>query len=146
MKQVTTSICSTVLRVMNYSRPVLVVAALGVALAGITGCGSEPAAPLAPVTVTVTASPMPEPTLAPAPTPTAAPVTQVVIPDVEGMNGALALEQLERAGLTNVQPASQDEEDKVVLYAANWTVTSVEPGPGTEVASDSTVIVTMTKQ
>ncbi|MBC3190986.1 PASTA domain-containing protein [Pseudonocardia sp. C8] len=85
-------------------------------------------------------------TAAAAASPTAPPVTDVTIPDVEGKNGAIALDELEQAGLTNVQPASRDKEDKVVLNAANWTVTKIEPGAGETVRSDSTVVVTMTKQ
>ena len=107
----------------------------------LTACGGTMQE--APATVTVTAPP---PATQAGATPTA-PVTQVTIPDIEeGMNGAIVLEQLEKAGLTNVQPASQDEEDKLVLSPGNWSVVSVEPGAGTEVSSDSTVVVTMTKQ
>lgn len=43
-------------------------------------------------------------------------------------------------------PATQDENDRVVVNPANWEVVSVEPGAGETVPSDSTIVVTMTKQ
>lgn len=111
----------------------------------LTACGG--AAQEAPATVAVTAPPPASSSAAQAGATPTAPVTQVTIPDVEeGSNGAIVLEHLEKAGLTNVQPASQDEEDKLVLNPANWSVVSIDPGAGTEVSSDSTVVVTMTKQ
>lgn len=131
-------------------RPTTLTAALTAAVAALTlsGCGSAQdgfnAATQPPATVTVQATP--SPSVALPSSPTAQPVTQVTIPDVDGKNGAIALEALREAGLTNVQPASRDEQDKLVINPANWTVTSVEPGAGEEVASDSTVVVTMTKK
>lgn len=80
-------------------------------------------------------------------TPTAEPVRDLTIPEIpKGQNGRIALDALERAGFTNVEPASQDTEDKVVINAANWKVVSVEPSAGTSLPSDSTIVVTMTKQ
>lgn len=87
------------------------------------------------------------PTTPPQVAQTAEPVRQIVIPDIaKGQNGAIALETLQRAGLTKVQPASRDKNDRFVVNPANWSVVSVEPRAGTEVSSDSTVVVTMTKQ
>jgi hypothetical protein len=34
---------------------------------------------------------------------------------------------------------------EVVLNPANWTVTKIEPTAGTQIRSDQTVVVTMTK-
>lgn len=70
----------------------------------------------------------------------------VQLPEVDGKNGAIVYDEMERLGLTRVQYASQDDEDKVVLNPANWTAVSIEPGAGETVRSDQTVVVTMTKQ
>ncbi|MDN5919724.1 MAG: PASTA domain-containing protein [Pseudonocardia sp.] len=92
----------------------------------------------------------PAPAAAPATTAPAssapAPLTQVEIPDVEGRNAAIVSDELQKLGLTNVQFASQDEQDKMVLNRANWTVMKIEPGAGEKVASDSTIVVTATKE
>ncbi|OYD70956.1 PASTA domain-containing protein [Rhodococcus sp. OK302] len=73
-------------------------------------------------------------------------VAEVTLPDVAGQNGAIVLDKLKKLGLTNVTTASADLKDTVVLLAANWTVVSIEPAPGTIVAGDDLVVVTMTKQ
>ncbi|MBN9739430.1 MULTISPECIES: PASTA domain-containing protein [unclassified Pseudonocardia] len=118
------------------------VAALTVVLTGCSSAEEGFRDATTPATVTVTSPPP-----AQAGASTTPPVTQVVIPDVtEGQNGAIALDALERAGLTDVQPASRDDNDKFVVNPANWSVVSIEPSSGTEVSSDSTVVVTMTKE
>jgi len=40
----------------------------------------------------------------------------------------------------------RDKEDKVVLAPQNWTAVKIEPAAGTEVMSNQTVVVTMTKE
>ncbi|NKY32260.1 PASTA domain-containing protein [Nocardia speluncae] len=80
-----------------------------------------------------------------APAGTDVPVMDLTVPDLAGTNGEIAAERLEDLGFTNVQYASATPGKDVVLLRANWTVQSVEPGPGTVVPSDSTVVVTMTK-
>ena len=92
--------------------------------------------------MTVTAPPSSAPS-----TSTAAPAEQVVIPgDLVGQNGAIAYDQLQQLGFSNVQLASRDAGSKVVLNPANWTVTKVDPKPGTKIMSNRTVVVTMTKE
>ncbi|WP_165922332.1 PASTA domain-containing protein [Pseudonocardia endophytica] len=87
------------------------------------------------------------PAAAAAPTTSApAPAQQLQIPEVDGKNGAIALDELRQAGFTKVEPASRDEKDRFVVNPANWTVTKIEPGAGETVSSDSTVVVTMTKE
>jgi hypothetical protein len=76
-------------------------------------------------------------------TPAAAPVKDVTIPDIVGKNGAIVLDQLTKLGFTNVQYGSVNPKDKVPILYTNWTVVSVEPGPGTVVSSDSIVVVKM---
>ncbi|MFF1945109.1 hypothetical protein ACFVWF_23565 [Rhodococcus qingshengii] len=96
-------------------------------------------APLVPQTtneaVKVTTT-TPEPTVVP----------EVTLPDVAGQNGAIVQDKLEKLGLTNVSFGSADEKDKVVLLLTNWTAVSIEPAPGTIVAGDDLVVVTMTKK
>lgn len=103
------------------------------------GCGGGTETPQ---TVTVTAPPSSPTSTTPAPVP----VVDVTLPDVAGRNGAIVSEELTELGLANVQLASQDTEDKIVLNPANWTAVSIEPEPGTVVSSDSLVVVTMTKE
>ncbi|NKY58807.1 PASTA domain-containing protein [Nocardia flavorosea] len=67
------------------------------------------------------------------------------MPDLVGVNGAVAGDRLEDLGFTNVHYASATPGKDVVLLRANWTVVSIEPGPGTVVPSDSVVVLTMTK-
>lgn len=75
------------------------------------------------------------------------PAEELLIPSgLEGMNGQLAYEQLQDAGFTNVVPTSVDPSRAMPILFNNWTVTSVEPGPGTTVAADSTIILNMTKE
>ncbi|MCA1189238.1 MULTISPECIES: PASTA domain-containing protein [unclassified Saccharopolyspora] len=72
-------------------------------------------------------------------------VVDVTLPDLAGKNGQIALDELAALGLTAVTPASQDRGGSMVVLPANWTVVKIEPAPGTVVKSDSTVVVTMTK-
>ncbi|MDN6438005.1 MAG: PASTA domain-containing protein [Corynebacterium nuruki] len=79
--------------------------------------------------------------------PEAAPIEDLPIPDgLEGMNGQLAYEKLKDAGFTGVVPTSVDPGRAMPVLYNNWTVTSVEPGPGETVPADSTVILNMTKE
>lgn len=88
------------------------------------------------------------PTVSTAPTTPAAPPkpTTVVMPNLVGMNAAVAQDKLERLGLTNIQLGSQDENDTLVILAANWTVTKQSHKKGARVALDELVVLTCTKQ
>lgn len=119
---------------------ILLAACLATGAVLLTSCsGAEP--PPAPVTVT---KEVPVPAAAPV-TPASVEPVPVVIPDVEGQNLQLVAEQLDDLGLTNWLPASQDVEDKFPLFLPNWTVVSIEPGPGETVLSTDSVVVTATK-
>lgn len=120
------------------SRGVVPILAAVVVLS-LSACGGGGGAS-APSTVTVTKS-----TVAEAPTSTVPPVTDVTIPDVTGQNAELAKDQLENLGLTKVEYASANPKYSVVLLARNWTVTAVEPAPGTVVKSDDAVILKVYK-
>lgn len=108
----------------------------------LAGCGGTTSTP-APATVTV---PVPVPAV---PTVSgvapAAPKT-VTLPDVVGQNGAIVEDTLRGLGLTKIELAAAGESGKqLVLNPANWTVTKIEPKAGTQIRSDQTVVVTMTK-
>jgi hypothetical protein len=64
---------------------------------------------------------------------------------VQGKNGATVYDELTKLGLTNLQLASRDAEDKVVVLPSNWTAVKIEPKAGTTVKSNQVVVVTMTK-
>jgi hypothetical protein len=119
-------------------------------VAGIAGGGKDGAqnpgqnVASAPSTVTVT-MPAPAPNYASSPSTTAAPIVDVVLPEVKGRNGGIVYDELQKLGLTNVAYASRDKEDQVVLFPPNWTAIRIEPKAGTTVKSNDTVVVTMTK-
>ncbi|MEU4714278.1 PASTA domain-containing protein [Micromonospora purpureochromogenes] len=92
-----------------------------------------------------TAAPSPSAVVTTAPAPPPAPTT-VVMPNLVGMNAAVAQDKLQQLGLTKIQLGSQDENDTVVLLAANWTVTKQSHRKGTKVALDELVVLTCTKQ
>ncbi|ROZ49410.1 hypothetical protein EEB13_05670 [Rhodococcus sp. WS3] len=93
-------------------------------------------APVAPQVTTKAAATTVEPVVA----------AEVTLPDVSGQNGAIVQDKLEKLGLTNVRLASADANDTVVIMVANWTAVSIEPAPGTIMAGDDLVVVTMTKK
>ena len=121
-------------------------------IAGLVGGGDketdEKTASTATSTVAIAAVAPQVTTKAAAPTTTVEPVvvTEVALPEVSGQNGAIVQDKLEKLGLTNVTLASVDENDTVVIMVANWTAVSIEPAPGTIVAGDDLVVVTMTKK
>ena len=61
------------------------------------------------------------------------------------MNAQLAYEKLQDLGFTKITSSSTDESASVPLIISNWTVTGVEPGAGTKMDSDSTIILKMAK-
>lgn len=91
---------------------------------------------------TTTAVPAESTPASPAP----APVTTLIVPAVVGKNGAIARDQLTKLGFTKVEMAADAKSGhQMVLSPANWTVTKIEPAAGSQVQSDDTVVVTMTK-
>ncbi|MGW4152617.1 PASTA domain-containing protein [Micromonospora chersina] len=145
----------------------IVIGAVVLGCCGLTGVaalvgGDDPAstsakkaaptavAPVVPSLIPTTASAptTTAPTVSVAPTTPAAPPkpTTVVMPNLVGMNAAVAQDKLEKLGLTNIQFGSQDENDTFVILAANWTVTKQSHKKGTRVALDDLVVLTCTKQ
>ena len=112
----------------------------------LVGCGGpSPAPPVATVTVQAPVPAAPAPA-ALTPAATAAAPSIVTLPDVVGQNGAIAEDTLRSLGLTKVETAADATSGReVVLNPANWTVTKMEPKAGTQIRTDQTVVVTMTK-
>lgn len=120
----------------------LAVTATTTAVLLLAGCGGPSAS--APATVTVQV-PAPAVSDVAAPPATAVPKT-VTLPDVVGQNGAIAEDTLRSLGMTKVDLAADAKSRKqIVLLPENWTVTKMEPKAGTQVRTDQTVVVTMTK-
>lgn len=72
--------------------------------------------------------------------------TGITIPDIAaGTNAAIAESKLQALGLTNVELASANPKYSNVFLPKNWTVVSIEPGPGTQVQAADPVIVKVTK-
>lgn len=105
----------------------------------LAGCGGTASTP-APATVTVQVP-------APAVTEIAPEAPMIVtLPDVVGQNGAIVEDTLRGLGLTKVELAADPKSGReLVINPANWTVTKIEPEAGTEVRTDQTVVLTMTK-
>lgn len=123
------------------NRAAALVVALLVVL-GLTGCGGGTAAPGTTVTVTAPAAddaPLPR-------APTSAAPAVVTIPDLVGQNGAIAQDALTQLGFTQVRLAADPRSGRsVVVLPENWTVTRVDPSPGTAVPTTQLIVVTMTK-
>jgi hypothetical protein len=108
----------------------------------LAGCGGAPEPAPATITARAPASAAPGAGSSDA---TAAPKI-VTLPDVVGQNGAIAQDALQSLGLTKVDLAADATSGKqVVLVPENWHVTKIEPKAGTQVRTDQTVVVTMTK-
>ncbi|MGD9988747.1 PASTA domain-containing protein [Pseudonocardia sp.] len=123
------------------NRAAALVVGLLVAL-GPAACGGSAAAPA--TTVTVTAPGAGDAPL-PGPPPSTAPAV-VAIPDLVGRNGAIARNTLQELGFAEVRLAADPRSGRsVVVLPENWTVTKVEPAPGTAVPTTQLVVVTMTK-
>ena len=105
---------------------------------GLSACAPTPTEHGASTTSTYTQT-----VSAPAPVPAA--VTNVTIPDLTGQNAEIAQKKLAALGLTDVVMASANPEYSMVILAQNWTVVSVEPGPGTTVKSSDPVVLKVTK-
>lgn len=66
----------------------------------------------------------------------------MTVQDVTGMNAADAIDALELLGLE----VELDAGGKLVLVKSNWTVTGMDPAPGSIVEVGSTVTLTVSKE
>lgn len=138
------SVSKRPLHTMRHSATLALTASTA-ALLLLVGCGGPSGAP--PVATVTVQAPLPA-VPAPAALAPAVPVAPsiVTLPDVVGQNGAIAENTLRSLGLKKVEMAADATSGRqVVLSPANWTVTKIEPKAGTQVRSDQTIVVTMTK-
>lgn len=68
------------------------------------------------------------------------------MPNMVGQNAAVADDQLRKLGFTKIQYGSQDPNDTVVLLLSNWTVTKQSTAAGTQVTTDTLIVLTCTKK
>jgi len=64
----------------------------------------------------------------------------VLMPDMVGENGAIALDKLTKLGFSKIELAPVDGHSIVVL-AANWTVRQQSTKPGEKVPSDTLIVL-----
>jgi hypothetical protein len=67
------------------------------------------------------------------------------MPDVVGMNAALAEDRLDKLGLKNLKFASGDKRYQFVLVVQNWTVTKQSTPAGTKVDKSTLIVLTCVK-
>jgi beta-lactam-binding protein with PASTA domain len=117
---------------------------VGVAAVVISSCSSHQTP--APATVTVTQPGSGSDSGGTSPS-VAAPAARITIPDgLVGENAEIAQSKLQALGLTKVELSSSNPKYSMVLRASNWTVTSIDPPPGTQVGASDPVIVKVTKE
>lgn len=128
---------------------VLLCLVCGIIGAIVGGDPDEPEArPPAAATTTATAPPSARPpveTTPPAP-PSATAASMVAMPNLVGENAAVAEDQLRKLGFTRIEFGSQDANDTLVIVRANWTVAKQSAKPGTNVPTDTLIVLTCTKQ
>ncbi len=112
--------------------------------AGAQDSGTQQQAP--PAAGSVAGSGVPE-SGQPAGTPVAPPppTNSAVVPNMVGLNAAVAGDQLKRLGFKNIQYASGDKRYKLVILPENWSVTKQSATAGTALAKDSLIVLTCVK-
>ncbi|MDG4821917.1 PASTA domain-containing protein [Asanoa sp. WMMD1127] len=77
-----------------------------------------------------------------------APPVTVRMPDLVGLNAAVAQDKLERLGWPpeQIELGSQDEMDTFVILPANWTVTKQSEKAGSKVEPGGLIVLTCTKK
>jgi hypothetical protein len=102
-------------------RRILMLLILCTALAGCTGPGFP--SPVAPP-------------VAPSPATT----TVLTMPNVVGMNAAVATDRLKKIGFTNIDLGTVDGHEFVVL-PQNWTVRTQSAAPGDKLTGDAKIVL-----
>lgn len=74
------------------------------------------------------------------------PVATIPMPDLVGKNAAIAKDELERLGFTDIELGSADPNDTLVIIAANWTVVEQSHEPDERVPSDALIVLTCSKK
>jgi hypothetical protein len=67
------------------------------------------------------------------------------MPNVVGQNAAVAKDHLGKLGFKNVELGSKDADNQVVILPENWTVTTQSAAAGTQVATDTLIVLGCTK-
>jgi hypothetical protein len=96
----------------------------------VTGCSSPVGAPQSPGTSTSVSANSPSPAASPL----------IVVPDVVGLNAAVALDRLHRLGFKNVDLGTVDGHEFVIL-PQNWTVRTQSARPGDQITSDTKIVL-----
>jgi len=85
-----------------------------------------------------------QPTTEPAAPPSPA-MQQAVIPNLVGLNAAVAEDQLQKLGFSNIDFGSVDRYESVVLMPSNWTIAQQSAAPGTTAPLDQLIVLSCTK-
>ncbi|NJC69576.1 PASTA domain-containing protein [Planosporangium thailandense] len=68
------------------------------------------------------------------------------MPNVVGTNAAVAQDQLQKLGFKKIEFGSADKDHSVVLLPSNWTITKQSAQAGTQVPTDTLIVLTCTKE
>lgn len=74
-----------------------------------------------------------------------APTNSAVVPDLVGLNAAVAGDQLKHLGFKHVEYASGDKRYRMVIVPQNWSVTKQSAAAGTRLAKDTLIVLTCVK-
>jgi hypothetical protein len=120
----------------------------------LTGCGSDDTVQTvtsertvvekAPPAETVTETIESKPASKPKPKPAAA--NRISVPDVVGMTHQYAQDEMQAAGLYNLDERDATGQDRVLLWDRNWVVVSQDPAPGTQVDENATITLSSKKE
>jgi len=126
-----------------------------VALAALSGCGSDETAETVteektvverPPAETVTTAVKEKPRPKPAATPVESASATVTVPDVVGENHQYAQDTMQAAGLYNLEERDATGQDRLLLWDRNWVVVSQDPPAGSEVSEDATITLSAMKE
>lgn len=120
---------------------ILIVCVLGVVVAALN---PEDTSPSGSATRAAESTDAPEPTRASASPASVAP-SMVQMPNVVGKNAAVAGDELERAGFTEIQYGSVDPGETVFL-PSNWRVVEQSHPAGQIISADTLIVLGCTKQ
>ena len=107
-----------------YTRRLAATAALAIGVV-LTGCGQTTTPPVTPSSPAATAAV----TLSP---------TSLTMPNVVGLNAAVAVDRLKKLGFTNIDLGTVDGRAAVIL-PQNWTVRTQSTPPGDRLGKDDKI-------
>lgn len=117
-----------------------VLLALPLVLAALSGCVDQ-----SPQTVTTSPGRPSVASSAPASAPASSAAAHVTVPDLRGVNAAMARDQLARRGLKKVSFASVEPGVRFVIQSADWHVTKQSTAAGATVAAGSGITLDVRK-